>query len=82
MDMRINIDQSCDAETLKIAEHIRWPFGRVFIHRRIIHAGLLPAIVESWYPQNNDSYGLLLEDDVELSPLFYAWVKMALLRYR
>jgi len=22
----------------------------------------------------NDSYGVLLEDDVELSPLFYAWI--------
>lgn len=82
MDLRINIDQNCDEETLKIVEHIIWPFGRVFIHRRIIHAGLLPAIVESWYPHNNDSYGLLLEDDVELSLLYYAWIKMALLRYR
>jgi hypothetical protein len=38
--------------------------------------------VESWYPRSNDSYGLLLEDDVEVSPLFYAWIKLALLRYR
>ncbi len=44
--------------------------------------GLLPAVVESWYPNSNHSYGLLLEDDVELSPLFYAWIKMTILRYR
>lgn len=42
----------------------------------------MAAIVESWYPYGNDSYGLLLEDDVELSPLFYAWIKMSILKYR
>ena len=47
-----------------------------------MRGGLLPAVVESWYPRSDDSHGLLLEDDVELSPLFYAWTKMALLRYR
>ena len=53
-----------------------------YLHHRVVHAGLLTAIVESWYPQSNDSYGVLLEDDVEVSPLFYAWMKMAILRYR
>lgn len=54
----------------------------VFVHHRVVHGGLLPAVVESWYPSSNDSYGLLLEDDVELSPLFYAWAKMNVLHYR
>ena len=32
---------------------------RLSCHRRIV---------------DNDSYGVLLEDGVELSPLFYAWI--------
>lgn len=80
--LRVNVEQDCDAETLNIVENVVWPFGPVFIHRRVIHGGLLPAVVESWYPQGNHSYGLLLEDDVELSPLFYAWIKMTVLQYR
>ena len=68
--------------SLKIVEQITWSHGRVFIHHRIIHGGLLPAVVESWFPHTNDSYGLLFEDDIELSPMYYAWVKMAVLRYR
>jgi hypothetical protein len=38
--------------------------------------------VESWYPSNNHSYGVLLEDDVEVSPLFYSWLKISILYYR
>ena len=66
----------------KIADQIIWSHGHVFIHHRIIHGGLLPAVVESWFPHSNDTYGLLLEDDIELSPMFYAWVKLTVLRYR
>jgi len=78
----VNIDQDCDEVSYKIADQIIWSHGRVFIHHRIIHGGLLPAVVESWFPHTNDSYGLILEDDIELSPLYYAWVKMTVLRYR
>lgn len=81
-DIRINLEQTADKETLHLAADFRWAHGSVSVHRRVIHGGLLPAVVESWYPRSNHSYGLILEDDVELSPLFYAWIKMSLLRYR
>ncbi|KAH0582711.1 hypothetical protein H2248_010631 [Termitomyces sp. 'cryptogamus'] len=82
VDLRINVEQSADDETLKIVQNVHWPHGTVFLHHRIVQGGLMQAVVESWYPGSNDTYGLLLEDDVELSPLFYAWAKMSLLRYR
>jgi hypothetical protein len=76
------MEDSADPSTKQLARDFQWKHGTVFVHHRITHGGLLTAVVESWYPHSNDSYGLLLEDDVELSPLFYAWLKMALLRYR
>lgn len=82
MNLRINIEQTADDDTLKIIQNVDWPYGTVFVHHRIVQGGLMPAVVESWYPRSDDTYGLLLEDDVELSPLFYAWAKMSLLRYR
>jgi len=82
LNLRINMEQSSDSETMRIVETFPWEHGNVFVHHRVILGGLLPAVVESWYPQSNDTYGLLLEDDVELSPLFYAWIKMSILRYR
>ena len=82
LSLRINLEQTSDAETIQLVEHFRWDHGPIVVHHRVVHGGLLPAVVESWYPHSNNSYGLLLEDDVELSPLFYAWVKMNILRYR
>lgn len=82
LDLRINLEQDADPRTHKLVEMFRWEHGATFVSHRVVHGGLLPAVVESWYPHSNNSYGLLLEDDVELSPLFYAWVKMTLLRYR
>ena len=82
LNIRISIEQGADYETLELVDGWNWEHGSIFVTRRVIHAGLLPAVVESWYPHSNDSYGLILEDDVEVSPLFYAWVKMSLLRYR
>ena len=78
------MDDTADEETLDIIDRFEWlgGAGMVFVHHRVVHGGLLPAVVESWYPSSNDSYGLLLEDDVELSPLFYAWAKMNVLHYR
>lgn len=82
LDLRLNMEESADPITKQLAADLRWEHGTVFLHHRIAHGGLLTAVVESWYPSSNDSYGLLLEDDVEVSPLFYAWLKLALLRYR
>jgi hypothetical protein len=82
VNLRFNLEQSSCPETLRIVNEFSWTHGEVSVLHRVVHAGLLPAVVESWYPHSNHSYGLLLEDDVELSPLFYAWAKMAVLRYR
>ncbi|KAF8757830.1 hypothetical protein RHS01_03288 [Rhizoctonia solani] len=67
----VNLEQTADPETRRIAEE--FTMGAVPGHT---------AVVESWYPHGNNSYGVILEDDVELSPLFYAWIKFGVLRYR
>lgn len=82
LPLRINLEQSSDMDTKKLVQEYRWDHGATVVNHRVIHGGLLPAVVESWYPHTDHSYGLILEDDVELSPMFYAWVKMSILRYR
>lgn len=82
VDMRVNLEESADRETQSLISNYVWDMGSTFVHQRIVHGDLLPAVVESWFPHSNDSYGIILEDDVEVSPLFYAWVKLSILKYR
>ncbi|KDE08140.1 hypothetical protein MVLG_01621 [Microbotryum lychnidis-dioicae p1A1 Lamole] len=78
----LNLEQTADSVTQRLASDLDWPYGPVTVRHRIVLGGLMPSIVESWYPASNDTYGVFLEDDVEVSPMFYGWLKMAILYYR
>ena len=80
--MKINLDQAADKKMRQTVANFHWTCGTIHVQQRIVSAGVLSAVVEAWYPHNNDSYGVLLEDDIEVSPLFYTWIKVAILRYR
>lgn len=82
VSLSINLEQTADRVTQRIVDEFAWPVGTVALRHRIVLGGLMPAIVESWYPTSNDSYGVFLEDDVEVSPLFYGWLKFTILQYR
>ncbi|KAJ6739580.1 hypothetical protein OIU74_004357 [Salix koriyanagi] len=76
-----NIDSRVDEETVRLVNSFDWPHGPKTLRRRIIQGGLIRAVSESWYPSSDDDYGLLLEDDTEVSPFYYLWIKYALLAY-
>jgi hypothetical protein len=82
VSLSINMEQTADKVTRLIVANAPWPHGPKNVRHRIRKGGLMPAIVESWYPTNNDDYAIFLEDDVEVSPYFYLWVKYSVLRYR
>lgn len=84
VELVINIDARCDPETLHLAMKAvnGWSHGIATIRRRIKQGGLMNAVVECWYPASDDEYALILEDDIELSPLYYVWLKWTLLKYR
>lgn len=76
-----NMDTKVDEETIKLVNNFSWPHGQKTLRRRIIQGGLIRAVSESWYPSSDDDFGLLLEDDIEVSPYYYLWIKYALLAY-
>jgi hypothetical protein len=82
VNLFINLEQTSDDDTRRILEGSTWPYGQISLRHRVVMGGLMASIVESWYPANNDTYGVLLEDDVEVSPLFYSWLKFTILQYR
>ncbi|XP_051134463.1 uncharacterized protein LOC127253751 [Andrographis paniculata] len=76
-----NMDSKVDEATVKLVSSFEWPHGPKTLRRRIIQGGLIRAVSESWYPSSDDDFGLLLEDDIEVSPYYYLWIKYAILSY-
>ncbi|OIT02032.1 PREDICTED: uncharacterized protein LOC109226835 [Nicotiana attenuata] len=81
VSITFNMDRKVDEATIKLVNTFNWPHGSKIIRRRIIQGGLIRAVSESWYPSSDDDFGLLLEDDIEVSPYYYLWIKYALLAY-
>ena len=81
VDLAFSLEAGADNETISLAAGWEWPHGQRRASRRAVKGGLIAAVVESWYPSGDHSYGLLLEDDIEVSPLFYLYMKLTLLRY-
>ncbi|KAG6472134.1 uncharacterized protein LOC122029049 [Zingiber officinale] len=79
--LTFNMDSKVDVATLQLVRSYSWAQGPKQIRRRIIQGGLIRAVSESWYPSDDDEFGLLLEDDIEVSPYYYLWIKYALLAY-
>ena len=77
----ISVEHGADDETLRLARTWPWPHGARRVFRRVVRGGLIAAVVDSWYPSSNHSYGLLLEDDIEVSPFYYVYLKLLLMRH-
>ncbi|KAI8364368.1 uncharacterized protein BYT42DRAFT_506352 [Radiomyces spectabilis] len=82
VDLMVHMEQSADRATRMLINSFQWRHGSKIVRHRIRKGGLMPAIIESWYPDHDDDYAVLLEDDIEVSPLFYAWAKYSVLQYR
>ncbi|CAG8522497.1 17655_t:CDS:2 [Acaulospora morrowiae] len=80
--LTINMDRKADPVTIEYCKTLRWNNGRKNVRHRIVQGGLMAAVVESYYPVDDNDYAILLEDDVELSPFYYSWTKYSILKYR
>ncbi|KAI9484725.1 hypothetical protein BDB00DRAFT_774372 [Zychaea mexicana] len=82
VDMAIVMEQSSDRVTQAFVNNLPWPHGNKDLRHRITKVNRMPVYVESWYPADDHEYGIILDDSVELSEMFYVWTKYAILRYR
>eukprot|EP00761_Pharyngomonas_kirbyi_P004011 gb/GECH01004015.1/.p1 GENE.gb/GECH01004015.1/~~gb/GECH01004015.1/.p1 ORF type:complete len:369 (+),score=76.12 gb/GECH01004015.1/:1-1107(+) len=88
-DVRIDLIFMIDAsETqekekpiIEAASEFPWTRGSKTIIKRHKKGGLRLNILEGWYPAERNEFGLLLEDDVELSPLWFRFVDRVIRAY-
>ena len=43
--------------------------------------GLRAAWFNAWYPKPDDMYCIIIEDDIEMSPFWFTWLRKAWLKY-
>ena len=60
------------------------PEGRGSIRPKIFEKnhGLRIAWFDAWYPKPDYEYCIIIEDDIEMSPFWYTWLKKSWSNYR
>jgi len=66
-----------DENVLAVARNFDFKHGRKVIYKRTQNAGLFRQWVLTWHPSDAGENAILLEDDLEVSPYFYTWLKRA-----
>lgn len=76
--LHLFLEANQSPEIIQYASTYHWMHGPLQVHVRHTRGGLINAVVESWYPTSPTECVVFLEDDIEVSPLFFAWLKRVL----
>ncbi|CAN6443424.1 unnamed protein product [Victoria cruziana] len=58
-----------------------WRFGDKLVHFRTGNVGLQAQWLEAWWPSSDDEFAFVVEDDLELSPVYYRYLKKLITTY-
>nr|XP_043627561.1 uncharacterized protein LOC122599169 [Erigeron canadensis] len=78
-----NLDQKLNEsrKILAFVDGFEWKFGEKMVHYRTGNAGLQAQWLEAWWPVSDDEFAFVVEDDIELSPLYYRFLKGLIVNY-
>lgn len=78
VDLHVWVDRSengtVDDRVLDTCREFRWPHGELSVHVWDRHVGIWGQWIDSFRPVDEKDFGILLEDDLEVSPLYYRWL--------
>ncbi|XP_043692823.1 uncharacterized protein LOC122643246 [Telopea speciosissima] len=66
---------------LDFVDGFSWRFGEKFVHYRTGNVGLQAQWLEAWWPSSDDEFAFVVEDDLEVSPLYYEFLKALISNY-
>ncbi|CAM8892690.1 unnamed protein product [Rhodiola kirilowii] len=66
---------------LDLVDGFEWKFGEKIVHYRTMNAGLQAQWLEAWWPSSNDEFVFVVEDDLEVSTLYYKFLKRVIEHY-
>ncbi|MFS7924622.1 putative nucleotide-diphospho-sugar transferase [Helianthus anomalus] len=68
-------------EILDFVDGFEWRFGEKMVHYRTGNVGLQAQWLEAWWPVSDDEFAFVVEDDIELSQLYYRFLKSLIVGY-
>lgn len=86
VDLDIWIDRKkgspINEDVLAFARNTTWTRGTKTIHKRTVNAGLYQQWIYTWnITSETTEFAVILEDDLEVSPAFYEWLRLARAAY-
>jgi hypothetical protein len=78
IEVWIDVDSEGRAnnDTVRAAQSFRWKKGPTRVHVQTSHAGIMGQWIDTWRPRHESKeLGLILEDDLSVSPMAYRWLK-------
>ncbi|KAL0460907.1 UNVERIFIED_CONTAM: hypothetical protein Slati_0717900 [Sesamum latifolium] len=77
LDNKLNVSK----QILDFVDGFDWKFGEKLVHYRTSNAGLQAQWLEAWWPTSDHEFAFVVEDDLEVSPLYYRFLKAVILNY-
>lgn len=73
-----NVNDEIDIKTFELAKRFFWKHGPVRVHVWTKHVGIYGQWIDTWRPKENTrEIAVFIEDDVDVSPYFYWWLRAA-----
>ncbi|KAL6277130.1 hypothetical protein ACE6H2_020731 [Prunus campanulata] len=66
---------------LEFLDGFEWKYGDKLIHYRTANAGLRAQWLEAWWPSSDNEFAFVVEDDLEVSPLYYKFLRSLIVNY-
>ena len=87
IDVEIHVDKAHGwlyNDCVKIANNFTLPKDRGRVTAKIAKTnhGLRAAWFDSWWPETDHEHAIIVEDDLELAPAWFSWLKRSWLTYR
>ncbi|KAJ0260844.1 hypothetical protein HA466_0040840 [Hirschfeldia incana] len=68
-------------EILDFVDKFEWSYGEKLVHYRTGNAGLQGQWLEAWWPSSDHEFAFVVEDDLEVSPLYYGFLERVIRDY-
>ncbi|XP_014664479.1 PREDICTED: uncharacterized protein LOC106806858 [Priapulus caudatus] len=79
---KVGDELSGHRQTVRVAEQFQFTHGKKVLTVRQRNVGVTAQWLDCWNPDDSPgNYGLILEDDLRLSPYYYRWLKAAIIAY-